>query len=58
MKTKQETGHGKADSSMRERVKYLLDKLADLLRFQKPGTADRALDVAKKEEQAVKSIHH
>ncbi|KAF1079403.1 MAG: hypothetical protein GQF41_4283 [Candidatus Rifleibacterium amylolyticum] len=57
MKTKPVARVGKVDSSMRERVKFLLDKLADLLRFQKPGTADRALNIAKTEEQSSRFLN-
>lgn len=39
---------------MKESLKKILDQLAELLKKQKPGAADRALDEIKKEEQEIK----
>jgi len=39
---------------MKESIKKLLDQLADLLRKQEPGAADRALNEIRKEEQESK----
>jgi|GEM_PF-5246527 len=45
------------NTGMKQRVKLLLDRLAELLRFQRPGTAEKLIEASKKEEQQARSAH-